>query len=61
MENFRQMVPVFFFGGGGGTENRNGFGLPPYCKIPAKFSLFLDMKPGTSNPNKWYRKFRSFR
>ena len=23
-------------------------------KIPAKFSLFLGMKPGTSNPNKWY-------
>ena len=30
-------------------------------KIPVNFSLSLDMKPGTSNPNKWYRKFRSFR
>ena len=29
-------------------------------KIPVKFSLSLDMKPGTSHPNKWYRKFRSF-
>ena len=25
------------------------------------FSLSLDMKPGTSNPGKCYRKFRSFR
>ena len=30
-------------------------------KIPVNFSLSLDMKPGTCNPNKWYRKFRSFR
>ena len=30
-------------------------------KIPVKFLLSLDKKPGTSNPNKWYRKFRSFR
>ena len=30
-------------------------------KIPVNFSLSLDVKPGTSNPNKWYRKFRSFR
>ena len=30
-------------------------------KIPVNFSLSLDMKPGTSNPNKWYRKFRLFR
>ena len=30
-------------------------------KIPVNFSLSLDMKPGTSDPNKWYRKFRSFR
>ena len=30
-------------------------------KIPVNFSLSLDMKPGTGNPNKWYRKFRSFR
>ena len=25
-------------------------------KIPVKFSLSLDMKSGTSNLNKWYRK-----
>ena len=30
-------------------------------KITVKFSLSLDMKPGTSYPNRWYRKFRSFR
>ena len=30
-------------------------------KIPVNFSLSLDMKPDTSNPNKWYGKFRSFR
>ena len=30
-------------------------------KIPVKFSLSLDIKPSTSNSNKWYRKFRSFR
>ena len=30
-------------------------------KITAKFSLSLEMKPDTSNANKWYRKFRSFR
>ena len=27
-------------------------------KIPVNFSLSLDMKPGTDNANKWYRKFR---
>ena len=30
-------------------------------KIPVNFSLSLDMKPVSSNPDKWYRKFRSFR
>ena len=30
-------------------------------KIPLNFSLSLDLKPGTGNPNKWNRKFRSFR
>ena len=30
-------------------------------KIPVNFSLSLDLKPGTGNPNKWYRIFRSFR
>ena len=30
-------------------------------KIQANFSLSLDLKPGTSNPNIWCRKFRSFR
>ena len=29
-------------------------------KIPVNFSLSLDMKPVSSNPDKWYRKFRSF-
>ena len=30
-------------------------------KIPVKFSLSLEMKPDTSSPNTWYRKFSSFR
>ena len=30
-------------------------------KIPLNFSLSLDMKPVSSNPEKWYRKLRSFR
>ena len=30
-------------------------------KIPVNFSLSLDLKPGTGNPNKSYTKFRSFR
>ena len=30
-------------------------------KIPVKFSLSLDMKPGSSDPIKWYRKPWSFR
>ena len=29
-------------------------------KIPVNFLLSLDVKCGTSNPNKWYKKFRSF-
>ena len=57
-ENFRQMVLVFFFFGG--TKNRNGIECTIY-KIPVNFSLSLDLKPGTGNPNKWYRKFRLFR
>ena len=30
-------------------------------KIQVNVSHSLDMNPGTGNPNKWYRKFRSFR
>ena len=50
-------------------SNGTGIFLPPKTgtglsctvdKIPAKFSLSLGMKPGTSNPNKWHNKFRSF-
>ena len=39
-----------------GTENRNG--IESYHI--QNFSLSLNMKPGTGNPNKWYRKFWSF-
>ena len=58
---FYQRLPFvkwywYFFG----TENRNGIELYHY-KIPINVSLSLDMKPGTSNSDKWYRKFRSFR
>ena len=30
-------------------------------KTPIDFPLSLGIKPGTGNPNNWYRKFRSFR
>ena len=50
------MVLVFFLAPKIGT----GLSCTIY-KIPVKFSLSLDMKSGTSNLNKWYRKFRSFR
>ena len=36
-----------------GTEN--GTELYMIYKITVNFPLSLDMKPGTSNPNKWYR------
>ena len=56
VKNFRQMILVFFLAPKTGT----GLSCTIY-KIPVNFSLSLDMKPGTGNPNKWYRKFRSFR
>ena len=37
-----------------------GFSCTIY-KIPLNFSLSLNKKPGTGNPNKWYREFQSFR
>ena len=53
---FRQMVLVFF------SAPKTGTGLScTMYKIPVNFSLSLDLKPGTGDPNKWYRKFRSFR
>ena len=52
VKNFRQMV----------LAPKTGTGLScTIYKIPVNFLLSLDMKPGTGNPNKWYRKFRSFR
>ena len=56
VENFRQMVLVFFWAPKTGT----GLSCTIY-KIPVKFSLSLDMKPGSSDPIKWYRKPWSFR
>ena len=41
---------------------KTGTGLS--CTIyetPVKFLLSLDLKPGTGNPSKWYRKCRSLR
>ena len=53
---FRQMVLVFF------SAPKTGTGLScTMYKIPVNFSLSLDLKPGTGDPNKWCRKFRSFR
>ena len=56
VKNFRQMVLVFFWAPKTGT----GLSCTIY-KILVNFSLSLDMKPGASNPGKWYRKLRSFR
>ena len=46
MKNFRQMVLVFFLAPKTGT----GLSCTIY-KIPVNFSLSLDLKPGTGNPN----------
>ena len=48
VKNFRQMVLVFLLAPKTGT----GLSCTIY-KIPVKFSLSLDMKPGTGHPNKW--------
>ena len=49
-----------------GTGNllaaKTGIGLNfTIYKIPANFSLSLERNPGTGNPSRWHRKFRSFR
>ena len=56
VKNFRQMVLVFFLAPKTGT----GLSCTIY-EIPVNFPLSLDLKPGTGNPIKWYRKFRSLR
>ena len=56
VKSFRQMLLVFFL------VSKTGTGLScTIYDIPVNFSLSLDIRPGTSNPDKWYRKFRSFR
>ena len=58
VKNFRQNTT----GTGIYLAPKTGTGLScTIYKIPVNFSLSLDMKPGTGNPNKRYRKFRSFR
>ena len=57
--NFGEKFPsngtgIFF-----GTENRNGIELY-HLQIPVNFSLSLGLKPGTGNPDNFYRKFKSF-
>ena len=47
VKNFRQVVLVFFLASKTGT----GLSCTIY-KIPVNFPLSLDMKPGTSNPDK---------
>ena len=57
VKNFCQMVLLLFF-----LAPKRGTGLScTIYKILANFLLSLDMKPGTSNPNKRYWKFQSFR
>ena len=54
VKNFRQMVLVSFL-----AAPKTGTGLScTIYKIPVNFSLSLDMKPGTGNPNIWYISFR---
>ena len=57
MKIFRQIVPVFL---GGVPKTGTGLSCTIY-KIQVNFSLTFNKKPSTSHPNKWYRKFRSFR
>ena len=48
VKNFCQMVLVFFL------AQKTGTGLScTIYKIPVNFSLSLDLKPGSGNPNKW--------
>ena len=54
-ENFPSNGTGIFFG----AQNRDGIQSCTIYKRPVNFSLSLDMRPGTGNPNKWYRKFRS--
>ena len=46
---------IFFF------SPKKETGLSCTIYKPVNFSLSLDIKPGTGNPNKRYRKFRLFR
>ena len=56
--NFGEKFPS----NGTGKAQKTGTGLScTIYKITINFSLSLDMKPGTSNTDKWYGKFRSFR
>jgi len=55
-EYVRQMVLVSTF------EPKTGMGLScAIYKMLLNFSLSLERKPNTGNPNKWYGKFRLFR
>ena len=59
--NFGEKFPsngtgIFFLA----TKTGTGLSCTVY-EIPANFSPSLDLKPGTGNPRKWYRKFRSLR
>ena len=55
-DNFPSNVTRIFLAPKAGTGLSCSF-----YKIPLNFSLSLDIKPGTSNSDKWYRKFWSFR
>jgi len=55
-KNFHQMVLRYFI-----FAPKTGTGLScTIYKILVNFSLSPNLKPGTGNPNKWYRKFLSF-
>ena len=54
-KNFGEKLPSNGTGNFFAPKTGTGLSCTIY-KILVNFSLSLDMKPGTSNPDKWYRK-----
>ena len=55
VQNFGEKLPSNGTGNFFAPKTGTGLSYTIY-KILVNFSLSLDMKPGTSNPDKWYRK-----
>ena len=58
--NFGEKFPANGTGIFSAPKTGTGLSCTIY-KIPVKFSLSVHLKPGTSDPHKWYRKFWSIR